>query len=70
MTLPLSGSWPIEASAGTGKTYTLAALYVRLALGHGPDDGARLPALSPSQILVMTLPKPPPASCATASASG
>lgn len=54
LTLPLSGSWLIEASAGTGKTYTLAALYVRLALGHGPDDGARLPALSPSQILVMT----------------
>lgn len=29
LTLPLSGSWLIEASAGTGKTYTLAALYVR-----------------------------------------
>ena len=32
---PLLGSRLIEASAGTGKTYTIAALYVRLVLGHG-----------------------------------
>lgn len=31
-TLPLSGSNLIEASAGTGKTYTIAALYLRLLL--------------------------------------
>ncbi|WP_308388866.1 exodeoxyribonuclease V subunit beta [Acidithiobacillus sp. AMEEHan] len=39
----------IEASAGTGKTYTIAALYLRLVLGH---DCAR-PFL-PEEILVMT----------------
>jgi exodeoxyribonuclease V beta subunit len=50
---PLHGSRLIEASAGTGKTYTIAALYVRLVLGHGGEDGfAR--ALLPSEILVMT----------------
>jgi len=32
---PLKGSRLIEASAGTGKTYTIAALFVRLILGHG-----------------------------------
>jgi exodeoxyribonuclease V beta subunit len=41
LSFPLHGSRLIEASAGTGKTYTLAALYLRLVLGHGnaPDDG-------------------------------
>ena len=34
---PLSGTRLIEASAGTGKTYTIAALYVRLILGHGQN---------------------------------
>ena len=33
-TLPLHGRQVIEASAGTGKTWTLAALYLRLVLGH------------------------------------
>ena len=33
--LPLWGSRLIEASAGTGKTWTIAALYLRLVLGHG-----------------------------------
>ena len=47
--LPLHGFRAIEASAGTGKTWTLSALYVRLVLGHGL---AR--ALNPPQILVMT----------------
>ena len=48
--MPLKGVQLIEASAGTGKTWTLAALYVRLVLGHGVDtDG-----LMPPQILVMT----------------
>ena len=32
---PLHGSRLIEASAGTGKTWTIAALYLRLVLGHG-----------------------------------
>ncbi len=32
LTLPLSGSRLIEASAGTGKTYTIASLYLRLVL--------------------------------------
>jgi exodeoxyribonuclease V beta subunit len=51
---PLHGSRLIEASAGTGKTYTIAALYVRLVLGHGPDDTAFSRALLPSEILVVT----------------
>ncbi len=46
---PLRGSHLIEASAGTGKTWTIAALYVRLVLGHG---GQR-PCL-PTEILVLT----------------
>jgi exodeoxyribonuclease V beta subunit len=50
ITLPLQGLQVIEASAGTGKTYTLAALYVRLVLGHGRVQGA----LTPPEILVMT----------------
>lgn len=50
---PLHGSRLIEASAGTGKTFTIAALYVRLVLGHGDEAGfAR--ALTPPEILVMT----------------
>ena len=49
LTLPLRGRQVIEASAGTGKTWTLAALYVRLVLGH-----QREAALLPPQILVMT----------------
>ena len=53
LTFPLHGSRLIEASAGTGKTWTIAALYVRLVLGHGGDDGYRRPLL-PADILVMT----------------
>ncbi len=37
---PLRGSRLIEASAGTGKTYTIAALYLRLVLGHGGPAAA------------------------------
>jgi len=48
LNLPLRGSRLIEASAGTGKTWTIAALYVRFVLGHRCE--ARLPA----EILVMT----------------
>ncbi|NDF05294.1 MAG: exodeoxyribonuclease V subunit beta, partial [Betaproteobacteria bacterium] len=50
LTLPLSGRQIIEASAGTGKTFTLAALYVRLVLGHG----RAAKGLQPANILVMT----------------
>ncbi len=47
--LPLSHLQVIEASAGTGKTWTLCALYVRLVLGHGISR-----PLLPPEILVMT----------------
>ena len=50
--LPLAGTQLIEASAGTGKTWTIAALYLRLVLGHGRHE-----ALLPAQILVMTFTK-------------
>ncbi|MEG1102420.1 MAG: UvrD-helicase domain-containing protein, partial [Comamonas sp.] len=50
---PLHGSRLIEASAGTGKTWTIAALYLRLVLGHGDANGFGRP-LMPSDILVMT----------------
>src|SRR5690554_3676830 len=58
---PLHGTRLIEASAGTGKTYTLAALYVRLVLGHGEssdsassDAAGRQRSLLPPDILVVT----------------
>jgi exodeoxyribonuclease V beta subunit len=54
LTMPLHGTRLIEASAGTGKTWTIAALYLRLVLGHG--EPAREPLL-PSQILVLTFTK-------------
>jgi exodeoxyribonuclease V beta subunit len=53
LSFPLWGSRLIEASAGTGKTWTIAALYLRLVLGHGGDNGFATP-LRPDQILVMT----------------
>ncbi len=52
--IPLSGSHLIEASAGTGKTWTLAALYLRLVLGHGEEGLAFSRALAPCEILVLT----------------
>ncbi|MFQ2134758.1 exodeoxyribonuclease V subunit beta [Aeromonas hydrophila] len=60
---PLYGERLIEASAGTGKTYTIAGLYLRLLLGHGPliEEGADAgqPSaherpLSVTEILVVT----------------
>ncbi|WP_241587306.1 exodeoxyribonuclease V subunit beta [Rosenbergiella epipactidis] len=52
-TLPLQGQRLIEASAGTGKTFTLAILYLRLLLGLGKDNAwSRL--LSVEEILVVT----------------
>ena len=53
LSFPLYGSRLIEASAGTGKTWTIAALYLRLVLGHGGDSGFTRP-LMPPEILVMT----------------
>jgi exodeoxyribonuclease V beta subunit len=50
---PLSGSRLIEASAGTGKTFTIALLYVRLVLGHGREARPG-PAPMPPEILVVT----------------
>lgn len=54
LNFPLSGTRLIEASAGTGKTYTIAALYVRLILGHGVDDSLQARELFPPDILVVT----------------
>ena len=45
LTLPLHGCRLLEASAGTGKTYTLALLFLRLLLERG---------LAVDQILVVT----------------
>ncbi|KKO46183.1 hypothetical protein WG68_07490 [Arsukibacterium ikkense] len=53
LTLPLQGNCLIEASAGTGKTFTIAALYLRLVLGHGKTH-AYPRALTPPEILVVT----------------
>lgn len=53
-TLPLKHIQLIEASAGTGKTWTIAALYVRLILGHGTDATGFVKPLRPRDILVVT----------------
>ncbi|MEO7053140.1 MAG: UvrD-helicase domain-containing protein, partial [Rhodanobacter sp.] len=53
LSVPLHGVRLIEASAGTGKTWTIAALYLRLVLGkyeHGKP-------LLPPQVLVLTFTK-------------
>ncbi len=47
-TIPLNGRHIIEASAGTGKTYNITELYIRLLLGK---------KLLPKNILVMTFTK-------------
>ncbi|SFR62032.1 DNA helicase/exodeoxyribonuclease V, beta subunit [Marinobacter daqiaonensis] len=53
--LPLNGSTLIEASAGTGKTFTIAILYVRLVLGHGqPRDTPLAQGILPPNLLVVT----------------
>ena len=54
LAFPLRGSRLIEASAGTGKTFTIAALYLRLVLGHGGADAAFARPLTPPEILVVT----------------
>ncbi len=56
ITLPIQGQCLIEASAGTGKTFTLAALYLRLLLGLGKrgEQGQENTPLGVEQILVVT----------------
>ncbi|WP_217512552.1 exodeoxyribonuclease V subunit beta [Vibrio metschnikovii] len=54
LTFPLHGARLIEASAGTGKTFTIAALYLRLLLGHGNADTRHPTPLTVDQILVVT----------------
>ena len=54
LSFPLYGTRLIEASAGTGKTYTIAALYVRLILGHGMEQYPLARDLLPTDILVVT----------------
>ena len=51
--LPLTGERLIEASAGTGKTFTIAALYLRLLLGLGGPAAFSRP-LSVEELLVVT----------------
>lgn len=52
-TLPLQGSALIEASAGTGKTFTIALLYLRWILGHGGSGAPVVPRMPP-ELLVVT----------------
>ncbi|EGR1167947.1 exodeoxyribonuclease V subunit beta [Vibrio parahaemolyticus] len=54
MTFPLHGARLIEASAGTGKTFTIAGLYLRLLLGHGSAETRHRVPLTVDQILVVT----------------
>ncbi|WP_176291974.1 exodeoxyribonuclease V subunit beta [Vibrio natriegens] len=54
MTFPLHGARLIEASAGTGKTFTIAGLYLRLLLGHGSVETKHRVPLTVDQILVVT----------------
>jgi DNA helicase/exodeoxyribonuclease V, beta subunit (EC 3.1.11.5) len=51
--LPLKGERLIEASAGTGKTYTIAALYLRLLLGLG-GEAAFVRSVDVEELLVVT----------------
>ncbi|WP_091987779.1 exodeoxyribonuclease V subunit beta [Pseudoalteromonas denitrificans] len=53
ITMPLDSHNLIEASAGTGKTYTITALYLRYLLGL-QGNSVKSPPLSIEQILVVT----------------
>ncbi|EXU74987.1 exodeoxyribonuclease V subunit beta [Erwinia mallotivora] len=53
LTLPLHGERLIEASAGTGKTFTIGLLYLRLLLGLGGEAAFSRP-LAVEEILVVT----------------
>ena len=52
ITLPLNQISLIEASAGTGKTYTIGSLYLRLLLKEGENNFSR--PLNVEEILVVT----------------
>lgn len=52
ITIPLNSVSLIEASAGTGKTHTMASLYIRLLLQAGENQFPQ--ALSVEQILMVT----------------
>ncbi|PFG55503.1 DNA helicase/exodeoxyribonuclease V beta subunit [Vibrio sp. ES.051] len=54
MRFPLHGARLIEASAGTGKTFTIGGLYLRLLLGHGRIETKHRVPLTVDQILVVT----------------
>ncbi|KEY90406.1 exodeoxyribonuclease V beta chain [Candidatus Photodesmus katoptron] len=54
MTFPLHGARLIEASAGTGKTFSIVGLYLRLLLGHGNVKTRYHKPLTVNQILVVT----------------
>lgn len=54
VTFPLYGQRLIEASAGTGKTFTIGSLYLRLLLGLGDKQSAHATPLTVDQILVVT----------------
>lgn len=49
---PLTSTTLIEASAGTGKTFTMASLYLRLLIGVGENNFSR--PLTVDEILVVT----------------
>ena len=53
-TLPLTGRCLIEASAGTGKTYTITSIVLRLLLGHAGPAGPAVPARRVQEILIVT----------------
>ena len=53
LTLPLYAERLIEASAGTGKTFTIGILYLRLLLGLGGEAAFPRP-LTVEEILVVT----------------
>lgn len=48
LAFPLNGQALIEASAGTGKTYTISSFYLRLILGHGCEP------LPVEEVLIVT----------------
>jgi len=52
LTIDLSGRNLIEASAGTGKTYAIACLYLRLVVEKGPNPEGK--GFNPENILVVT----------------
>lgn len=54
LTLPFGGNRLIEASAGTGKTYTISGLYLRLLLGDVTGNAQGEKPLTCEQILVVT----------------